>query len=162
METSNLACEQATSNRVEERQILMRTPVTCKSSLKLQCKVISDRLFSPVPVRLPRSSAVKSCLLLLLFLIICIAFYWFHISEIDLKQDAKAKLIGVQPIRKPPHLRVPVRIKKPKKPKIRKIRLRRIRRIRFPSPRIPRRRFGGKVGKKWFFNDHLLMRKIER
>ena len=61
METSNLACEQATSNRVEERQILMRTPVTCKSSLKLQCKVISDRLFSPVPVRLPRPSAVKSC-----------------------------------------------------------------------------------------------------
>jgi len=72
METSKLACEQATSNRIEERQILVSTPVTCKSSLKLQCKVISDRLFGPVPVRLPRSSAVKSCLLLLLFLIICL------------------------------------------------------------------------------------------
>ena len=51
MGTSNLACEQATPNCVEERQILMRTPVTCKSSLKLQSTVISDRLFSPVPVR---------------------------------------------------------------------------------------------------------------
>ena len=46
METSNLACEQATSNRVEERQILMRPPVTCKSSLKLQCKVIFGHYFT--------------------------------------------------------------------------------------------------------------------
>ena len=90
METSNLACEQATSNRVEERQILMRTPVTCKSSLKLQCKVISDRLFSPVPVRLPRSSAVKSCLLLLLFLIICLLLIPYQGNRPKTRRKGKA------------------------------------------------------------------------
>ena len=90
METSNLACEQATSNRVEERQILMRTPVTCKSSLKLQCKVISNRLFSPVPVRLPRSSAVKSCLLLLLCLIVCLLLIPYQENRPKTRRKGKA------------------------------------------------------------------------
>lgn len=86
----------------------MRTPVTCKSSLKLQCKVISDRLFGPVHVRLPRSSAVKSCLLLLLFLIICLLLFPYQGNRPKTRRKGKAYRSPANPEASTPKIPSPV------------------------------------------------------